>query len=111
MNRDELKNAAIEYCNAKFEKDVSFNPITVNDLVAFAEKYCENSHSLSLREQAAISVLNSLLETTEHSIIECIAIRQAYAETAVLYADALVDALKQDEISVSGIKYLIEKKL
>lgn len=111
MTHDEIKQKAIDYCDSKAEKGRSFNPLTVNDLVKFAESCNESARGLSLREQAAISVLNSLLETTEHSIIECIAIRQAYAETAVLYADALIDALKQDEISVPGIKYLIEKKL
>jgi len=49
-----------------------------------------------LRQQASISILNSLLETTQHSILESLAIKDIYAKVAVLYADALVDALDKD---------------
>ena len=55
---------------------------------------------LELRQQASISILNSLLETTQHSVLESLAIKDIYAKVAVLYADALVDALdkKPDEL-------------
>lgn len=49
-----------------------------------------------LRQQASISILNSLLETTQHSVLESLAIKDIYAKIAVLYADALVDALDKD---------------
>lgn len=48
---------------------------------------------LELRQQASISILNSLLETTQHSVLESLAIKDVYAKVAVLYADALVNAL------------------
>jgi hypothetical protein len=50
-----------------------------------------------LRQQASISILNSLLETTQHSILESVAIKDIYAHVAVLYADALIDALEVDK--------------
>ena len=53
-----------------------------------------------LRQQAAISILNSLLETTQHSIVESIAIKDIYAYIAVMYADSLIDALAMDREGV-----------
>lgn len=53
-----------------------------------------------LRQQAAISILNSLLETTQHSVVECIAIKDVYAHVAVMYADSLIDALAMDREGV-----------
>ena len=55
---------------------------------------------LELRQQASISILNSLLETTQHSVLESLAIKDIYAKVAVLYADALINALdeKPDEL-------------
>ena len=50
-----------------------------------------------LRAQAAISILNSLLETTQHSVLECLGIKEIYAKTAVLYADELIKALEEPE--------------
>ena len=50
-----------------------------------------------LRQQAAISILNSLLETTQHSVVESIAIKDVYSHVAVMYADALINALEIDE--------------
>lgn len=66
-----------------------------------------------LRQQAAISVLNSLLETTQHSILESIAIKDIYAYVAVLYADSLVDALdkKPEEIQNWLKKNNIKEKI
>lgn len=49
-----------------------------------------------LRQQAAISILNSLLETTQHSVVESIAIKDVYAHVAVMYADSLIKALQMD---------------
>lgn len=65
-----------------------------------------------LRQQAAISVLNSLLETTQHSAIEAIGIKDIYAHIAVIYADSLVDALdkKPDEIK-TWLHKSIDKEL
>lgn len=50
-----------------------------------------------VRVDAAISILNSLLETTKHSILEEVAVNEVYAKTAVAYADALVKELKRSE--------------
>ena len=61
-----------------------------------------------LRAQAAISVLNSLLETTKHSVVESVAIKDIYAEVAVLYADALIEALEKPEINVKDLLKRIE---
>ena len=49
-----------------------------------------------VRVDAAISVLNSLLETTKHAVLE-VAVNEVYAKTAVAYADALVKELKRSE--------------
>lgn len=50
-----------------------------------------------VRINAAISILNSLLETTKHSVLEEIAVNEIYAKTAVAYADSLVKELKRSE--------------
>ena len=55
---------------------------------------------LELRQQASISILNSLLETTQHSVLESLAIKDIYAKVAVLYADALVNALDKDPVEL-----------
>ena len=64
-----------------------------------------------LRAQAAISILNSLLETTQHSIIECIAIKDVYTKVAVMYADELIKALDKHEINIEELKNEIKKIL
>ena len=38
---------------------------------------------LEIRQQASISILNSLLETTQHSVLESLAIKDIYAKVAV----------------------------
>ena len=53
-----------------------------------------------LRQQAAINILNALLETTQHPIIESIAIKDIYAHVAVLYANSLVDALDKKDYEI-----------
>lgn len=50
-----------------------------------------------VRVNASISILNSLLETTKHSVLEEVAVNEVYAKTAVAYADALVKELKRSE--------------
>jgi hypothetical protein len=50
-----------------------------------------------VRIDASISILNSLLETTKHSVLEEAAVNEVYAKTAVAYADALVKELKRSE--------------
>lgn len=50
-----------------------------------------------VRIDASISILNSLLETTKHSILEEIAVNEVYAKTAVAYADSLIKELKRSE--------------
>lgn len=50
-----------------------------------------------VRINAAISILNSLLETTKHSVLEEIAVNEIYAKTAVAYADSLVKELKRSQ--------------
>jgi hypothetical protein len=49
-----------------------------------------------VRISAAISVLNSLLETTQHSVMEEVALRDMYARVAVSYADSLVKELRKN---------------
>lgn len=50
-----------------------------------------------VRINAAISILNSLLETTQHSVTEEIVINDIYARTAIAYADTLIKELKKTE--------------
>ena len=69
-----------------------------------------NDEKKQLRAQASISILNSLLETTQHSVVESLAIKDIYAKAAVLYADALVDALELDHIELKTIMEEIKKK-
>ena len=56
----------------------------------------------NIRTQAAITCLNALLETTQHSVLECLEVKDIYAKTAVLYADALVKALKELPIDLEN---------
>jgi len=49
-----------------------------------------------VRINASISVLNSLLETTHHSVIEEGAVKDIYARVAVAYADSLVKELQKE---------------
>lgn len=63
-----------------------------------------------LRQQASISMLSSILETTKHSVIECLA-KDVYAYIAVAYADALVNALdKEPEEIIEHLKLWKIKK-
>lgn len=64
-----------------------------------------------LRAQAAIFILNSLLETTQHSVAECLLIKEIYAKIAVLYADELLKALEEPEINIEDLKNKIKKFL
>lgn len=50
-----------------------------------------------VRIEASISILNSLLETTQHSVAEEIVVNRIYAKTAIAYADTLVKELKESE--------------
>lgn len=50
-----------------------------------------------VRINAAISVLNALLETTKHSVLEELAVNDIFAKAAVGYADKLVYELKRSE--------------
>lgn len=50
-----------------------------------------------VRIDAAISALNALLETTKHSVLEELAVKDVFAKTAVGYADTLVYELKRSE--------------
>lgn len=49
-----------------------------------------------VRINASISVLNSLLETTQHSVIEEVAVKDIYARVAVAYADSLIKELRKN---------------
>ena len=64
-----------------------------------------------LRAQAAISILNSLLETTTHSVIECIAIKEIYAKVAVMYADELIKALDAPEINIKDVEKRLKEMI
>ena len=50
-----------------------------------------------VRINASISILNSLLEQTEHAIIEETVIKNAYARVAISYADELIRELNRDK--------------
>ena len=52
-----------------------------------------------VRINASISILNSLLETTPHSVAEEVVINDIYAKTAIAYADTLIRELKKSEDS------------
>lgn len=54
-----------------------------------------------LRQQTSVSVLNALLETTKHSVIDALLLKDIYAKVAVMYADSLIEAL---EIDKEGLK-------
>lgn len=49
-----------------------------------------------VRINASISVLNSLLETTHHSVIEEGVVKDIYVRVAVAYADSLVKELQKE---------------
>ena len=49
-----------------------------------------------VRINASISVLNSILETTQHSVIEEVAVKDIYARVAVAYADSLIKELRKN---------------
>ena len=50
-----------------------------------------------VRINASISVLNSLLEQTEHALLEESIIKNAYARVAISYADELIKELNRDK--------------
>lgn len=50
-----------------------------------------------LRQQTSVSVLNALLETTQHSVIDALLLKDIYAKVAVMYADSLIEALEIDK--------------
>lgn len=50
-----------------------------------------------VRINAAISILNSLLETTQHSVAEEVVVKDIYARVAVAYADSLVKELRNNK--------------
>ena len=50
-----------------------------------------------VRINASISILNSLLEQTEHAIIEETVIKNVYARVAISYADELIRELSRDK--------------
>lgn len=51
MTHDEIKQKALEYCNSKAEEGCSFNPLTVDDLVKFAESCNESKPLKDLTDQ------------------------------------------------------------
>ena len=74
-------------------------------------KYTEIERD-KLRSQAAISILGSLIETTKHPLIECIAVKEIYSDIAVLYADALINSLeKPGGVHADEILRDLKKKL
>lgn len=50
-----------------------------------------------VRINASISILNSLLEQTEHAVIEETVIKNTYARVAISYADELIRELNRDK--------------
>lgn len=53
-----------------------------------------------LLQQASISVLNSLLETTQHSVVLSLELKDLYAHVAVLYAKSLINALDKKDYEI-----------
>lgn len=51
----------------------------------------------SFKEQASIAILSSLIETTEHPVLEVFALKELYAKVAVMYAQELLKALMQGD--------------
>lgn len=52
-----------------------------------------------VRINASISILNAILETTKHSVLEELAIDDIFAKAAVGYADKLIQELIRTEDS------------
>lgn len=50
-----------------------------------------------VRINASISILNGLLEQTEHALLEESIIKNAYARVAISYADELIKELNRDK--------------
>lgn len=50
-----------------------------------------------VRINASISILNAILETTKHSVLEELAVDEIFAKAAVEYADKLVQELNRTE--------------
>lgn len=50
-----------------------------------------------VRINASISILNAILETTKHSVLEELAVNEIFAKAAVEYADKLVQELIRTE--------------
>ena len=74
------------------------------DLATLAKRLKNIANPLSdnidwkqVRMNASISILNSLLETTKHSVLEEVAVNEIYAKIAIAYADSLVKELKRSE--------------
>ena len=62
-----------------------------------ANPQSDNIDWKQVRINASISILNSLLETTKHSVLEEVVVNEIYAKTAVAYADTLIKELKRSE--------------
>lgn len=57
----------------------------------------------AFKEQASIAILSSLIETTEHPVLEVFALKELYAKVAVMYAEELRKALIQgDSYTLKG---------
>lgn len=69
----------------------------INKLKNIADPKPDSTDWNQVRINAAISVLNALLETTQHSVTEEVIIKEFYAKAAVGYADKLVYELKRSE--------------
>lgn len=69
----------------------------IKKLKNIADPQPDNIDWKQVRINAAISVLNALLETTKHSVMGELAIKDLFAEVAVGYADKLVYELKRGE--------------
>lgn len=80
-NNDVMDEAVIEYIEPYIEK------LPVEE----QEKWEQ------VRINAAISILNSLLETTQHSVAEEVVVKDIYARVAVAYADSLVKELRNNK--------------
>ena len=46
-----------------------------------------------VRNNAAISFMSSIIETTQHPVLETEAVKDVYAVAAIQYADALIERL------------------
>ena len=87
----------IIYTTKEEADKVAFDQLAETKPLTTKEVTKEKTDWKQVRINASISILNSLLETTQHSVTEEIVINDIYARTAIAYADTLIKELKKTE--------------